>query len=93
MIDQKQLENVEYFNYLENMIEDYATCTREMKCRKCHRKGSIQQEEESFTRKLCLNLRKKLVKCCIWSTALYGAEILTFRKVLKCGAGEGWKIG
>jgi hypothetical protein len=63
------------------MIKDYARCTREMKSRKRHRKSSIQQKEGSFTRKLCLNLRKKLVKCYIWSTALYGAEILTFRKV------------
>jgi len=28
-----------------------------------------------------LNLRKKLVKCSIWSIALYGAETCTFRKV------------
>jgi hypothetical protein len=27
-----------------------------------------------------LNLKKKLVKCCIWSTALYGAETWTLRK-------------
>ena len=30
---------------------------------------------------LGLNLRKKLVKCYIWSIALYGAEIWTLRKV------------
>jgi hypothetical protein len=45
-----------------------------------------------------INLRKELVKCHIWSIALYGAEIWTLRKVdqkylesLKCGAGGGWK--
>ena len=32
-----------------------------------------------FTSKLDLNLRKKLVKCYIWSMALYGAETGTFR--------------
>ena len=32
-----------------------------------------------FTRTLDLNLRKKLVKCYIWSTAFYGAEIWTLR--------------
>ena len=44
-----------------------------------------------------LNLRKKIVKCYIWSMALYGAENLTLRsadkkylEILKCGAGEGW---
>jgi len=47
---------------------------------------------------LDLELRKKLVKCYIWSIALYGAETWTLRaveqntwKVLKCGAGGGWK--
>jgi hypothetical protein len=30
MIDQKQLENVEYLNYLGSMITNDATCTREM---------------------------------------------------------------
>jgi hypothetical protein len=34
-----------------------------------------------FTRKIDLNLRKNLVKCCICSIALYGAETWTLRKV------------
>ena len=33
MLDQKQLENVEYFNYLGCMITNYAICTREIKSR------------------------------------------------------------
>jgi hypothetical protein len=45
-----------------------------------------------------LQLRKKLVKCYIWSIALYGAETGTLRavdqkhlNVLKCSAGEEWR--
>jgi hypothetical protein len=34
-----------------------------------------------FTSKLDLNLSKKLVKCYIWSIALYGAETWTLRKM------------
>jgi hypothetical protein len=34
-----------------------------------------------FTSTLNLKLRKKLVKCCIWSIALYGAETWTLRAV------------
>jgi hypothetical protein len=34
-----------------------------------------------FTSTLDLELRKKLVKCSIWSIALYGAETLTLRAV------------
>jgi hypothetical protein len=33
MIDQKQLENVEYFSYLGSMITNDARCTREIKSR------------------------------------------------------------
>jgi hypothetical protein len=33
MIDQKQLENVEYFNYLGSMITNDARCTHEIKSR------------------------------------------------------------
>jgi hypothetical protein len=31
MVDQKQLENVEYFNYLGNVITNDARCPRESK--------------------------------------------------------------
>jgi hypothetical protein len=64
----------------------------------CHGKISIHKKKTLFTRKLDLNLRKKLVKCYIWSIALCGAETWTLRKmdqkfwkVLKCGAGEEWR--
>jgi hypothetical protein len=33
MIDQKQQENVEYFNYLGSVITNEATCTLEIKFR------------------------------------------------------------
>ena len=33
MIDQKQLENVEYFKYLGNSLTDDGRCTCEIKCR------------------------------------------------------------
>jgi hypothetical protein len=39
---------------------------------------------------LDLELRKKLVKCYIWSIALWAIDRNTW-KVLKCGAGEGWR--
>jgi hypothetical protein len=42
---------------------------------------SIQEKENSFTSKLGLNLRKKLVKCSIWNIALCNAEKWTLWKV------------
>jgi hypothetical protein len=44
-------------------------------------KASFNKKKTLFTRKLDLNLRKKLVKCYIWSITLCGAEAWTLRKV------------
>jgi hypothetical protein len=81
VIDQKQLENVEYFSYLGSMITNYARCTREIKFRIDMAKAAFNKKKNLFTSKLDLNLRKKLVKCYIWSIALYGAETWTLWKM------------
>ena len=44
-------------------------------------KAAFNKKKNVFTSKLDLNLRKKLVKCYIWSIALYGAETWTIRAV------------
>jgi hypothetical protein len=61
-------------------------------------KAAFNKERALFTSTLDLELRKKLVKCYVWSIALYGSENWTLRavdqkhlEVLKCGAGGGWK--
>ena len=74
--DQKQLGNVEYFNYLGSMMTNDARCTREIKSR-----IAMNKKKTVFTSKLDLNLREKLVKCYIWSVEFYGAENLTLWKV------------
>jgi hypothetical protein len=81
MIDQKQLKNVEYFSYLGSMITNDARCTREIKSRIAMAKAAFNKKKNLFTSELDLNLRKKLVKCYIWSIALYGAETWTLRKM------------
>jgi hypothetical protein len=81
MIDQKQLENVEYFSYLGSLITNDARCTCEIKSRISMAKAAFNKKKTIFTSKLDLILRKKLVKCYIWSIALYGAETWTLRKV------------
>ena len=42
-------------------------------------KAAFNKKKTLFTSKLDFNLRKKLVKCYIWSMALYGAETWTLR--------------
>jgi hypothetical protein len=44
-------------------------------------KAAFDKKRTLFTRTLDLELRKKLVKCYVWSIALYGAETLTLRAV------------
>jgi hypothetical protein len=59
-------------------------------------KAAFNKKKTLFTIKLDFNLRKKLVKCSIWSIT-YVAETWTLWKVkniwkvLKCDAGEGWR--
>jgi hypothetical protein len=71
---------VEYFNYLDSRVTNDAKCTREIKSRISMAKAAFNRKNP-FICKLDLNLRKKLVKCYIWSIALYGAEKWTLRKV------------
>jgi len=42
-------------------------------------KAAFNKKKNLFTSKLDLNLRKRLVRCYVWSIALYGAEIWTLR--------------
>ena len=60
-MNQKQLENVEYFNYLGSMITNDARCTREIKSRIAMAKAAFNNKKTLFTSKLDLNLRKNLV--------------------------------
>jgi hypothetical protein len=80
-IDKKPVENVEGFNYLGSMITNDARCTREIKARIAMTKAAFKKKNTLFTIKLDLELRKTLVKCYIWSIALYGAETWTLRKL------------
>jgi hypothetical protein len=44
-------------------------------------KAAINRKRALLTSKIELEMRKKLVKCYIWSMALYGAETWTLRPV------------
>ena len=73
MKDQKQLENVEPFKYLGSILTNDGRCTCEIKCRIPMAKAAFNKKRALFTSTLDLELRKKLVKCYIWSIDLYGA--------------------
>ena len=81
MIDQKQLENVESFKFLGSILTNNERCTCEIKCTIAMAKAAFNKKRTLFTSILDLELRKKLVKCYVWSIALYGAETWTLRAV------------
>jgi hypothetical protein len=56
------------------MLTDDGRCTGDIECRIAMAKAAFNKKRALCTGTLELELRKKLVKCYIWSVALYGAE-------------------
>ena len=83
MIDQNHLDNVGCIIYLGIMLTNDGRSTCEIKCTIAMAKAAFNKKMTLFTSTLDLNLRKNLVKCYIWSIALYGAETGTVRAVDK----------
>ena len=81
MIDQKQLENVESFKYLGSVLTNDRRCMCEIKSSIAMAKAAFNKKRALFTCTLDLKLGKKLLKCYIWSIALYGASTLTLQAV------------
>jgi hypothetical protein len=55
------------------MLTNDGRCTCEIKFRIAMAKAAFNKKRALFTGKIDLELRKKLVKCYIWSIDLYGA--------------------
>jgi hypothetical protein len=77
------------------MITHDARCTRENKSRTAMAKAAFNKKKTLLTSKLDLNLRKKAVKCYIWSIFCMVLKRGNLRKsirntcnILKCNAGE-----
>jgi hypothetical protein len=65
--------------YLGIILTNDGRCTWETKCRIAMTKAAFNKERALFNSTLDLELWKKLVKCYVWSIALYGAETWTLR--------------
>jgi hypothetical protein len=81
LIEQKQLENLEYFKYLGTMIESDSRYRRKIKPRIAMGKAAFNKLKFLFTNKLDFNLKKELFKSYIPIRALESAETLTLWKV------------
>jgi hypothetical protein len=64
----------ESFKYLGSMLTDCGRSTCEIKSRIAMTKAAFNKNRVIFTSKMDLELRKKLVKCYVWSIALYVIE-------------------
>jgi hypothetical protein len=62
MIDQKQLNNVEYLNYLGSLI-NYVGCTFEIKFGLATKKSAFNYKKNVLNSEMDFNLRKKPVNC------------------------------
>ena len=69
-----QLENTESFKYSGSVLTYYIRCTCEIKSITSMAKAALKKKKALFYWVVGLKLSKKLVKCYIWSVALYGAE-------------------
>jgi len=72
---------VESFKYMSSILTNDDRCTFKIKCRIAMAKVAFNKKRALFTSTLDLELRKKQVKCYIWSIALYGAGTWTLRGV------------
>ena len=63
VIAQKELENVQYFENLGNLITNDAKCTRDITIRIFRAKTALSVNTFFFTSSLGLNIRKKKLKC------------------------------
>jgi len=80
VMDQKQLEIVEYLSYLGSSITNGARCTLDIKSRIAMAKAAFSEEEALLTSKLDLHLRIKPKKRYIWNIALCDAGPWTVRE-------------
>jgi hypothetical protein len=90
VVDQKQLENMKSFKYWGSILTNDGRCTCEIKCKIAMAKAAFNKKRVLLTSTLDLKLRKKLVKCYIWSIALYGAETWKIRAVEHLESFELW---
>jgi hypothetical protein len=78
MIYKKQLENMESFKYFGRILTNDGRCTGEIKCRIVMAKAAFDKRRALLTSTLDLELRKKLLKCYIWSMDLCCAKTCHF---------------
>ncbi|KAJ4450707.1 hypothetical protein ANN_02136 [Periplaneta americana] len=74
-----RVEQVDSFQYLGRTISSNMSCCQEIKRIIAITKETFNRKRSIICESLEKELRKSLVKCFVWSVALYGAETWTLR--------------
>lgn len=80
VIEGKVLEQVHNFKYLGSLIAEDGYCEKEIRARIAMAKAAFERHNTLFTGCIRLQLRKRMIKCFVWSVLLYGSETWTMRK-------------
>ena len=75
-VNNRELTKVDRFKYLGSVLTRGrgSYCTREIKMRIVISKEAFNRKMSLLKSKLNIELKKKLVRCYVWSTALYASE-------------------
>ena len=73
-VNNRELKEVDHFKYLGSVLTRDGYCTREINMRISIAKEAFNRKMPLLTSKLNIELKKKLFRCYVWSTALYSSE-------------------
>jgi len=73
-VDRQQVEQVSQFRYLGSLISERRYCTKDIRSR-IEMAKKVFMEKKLYTGEMSLELR--IMKCLVWSVALYAAETWT----------------
>ena len=76
-VGNRELKEVDHFIYLGSLLMRNGYCAKEIKMRIVITKEIFNRKMPLLTSKINIELKKKLVSCCVWSINLYGSETWT----------------
>ena len=69
------MEQVSQFKYLGSLMSEDGYCTKEIRSRIEMGKKVFMKKKKLFSGKMNMELKKRIMKCLVWSVALYAAEM------------------
>ena len=80
-VGNRELIEVDHFKYLRSVLTRDGYCSRQINMSIAIAKEAFNGKISLLTRKLNIELRKKLVRCYVYSISLYGSETWTLREL------------